>query len=61
LTGSPLIFLAPDAGVAERGVEKPAGRAREGLALLVLGVAGLLADQACRQRRRAVPVLRLGW
>lgn len=37
--------VARNACIAERPVETPPGRACEGFALPVLGVAGLLADQ----------------
>jgi hypothetical protein len=51
--------VAGDPGVAERGVEKPAGRPHERLALPVLHVARLLADQDDGGVRRAFTENRL--
>jgi hypothetical protein len=52
--------LAGDAGVAERRVQGPASRAHERLALPVLTVAGLLADQDDSGVGRAVAEYRPG-
>lgn len=52
--------VAGDAGVAERRVQEPASGAHERLALPVLTVAGLLADQDDSGAVRAVAEYRLG-